>query len=115
MAETLAGLALDTIASSPDMAPAERRALVDAVPYWQWRGPLWPELARHCGARTVVELSPYNSDDAFGIRPEAGLSPRCLSRSPDGRGLAWLQSGGPVADYGACSQQRCPRCVEVQP
>lgn len=106
---TLAALALDAI--SPATPQSEREALVFAVPAWQWAGPLWPELARHCGARASVELSPYNSDDAFGIRPEAGLSPRCLERSPDGRGMAWLQSGGPLADYGACSRSRCPRCI----
>lgn len=104
---------MDTIARCPDMARGDRATLVDAVPSWQWRGPFWPELALHCGARVVAPLTPYNSDDAFGICPERGLSPRCLSRSPDGRGMAWILSGGSVADYGACSQRRCPRCVEV--
>lgn len=105
----LAALALDAI--SPETPQSEREALVADVPPWQWAGPLWPELAQHCGARAKAEWPAYNSDDAFGIRPEVGLAPRCLMRSPDGRGMAWLQSGGPLADYGACSRSRCPRCV----
>lgn len=35
--------------------------------------------------------------------------PRCLLRSPDGRGLAWLASGGDVLAYGICDPAACPR------
>jgi hypothetical protein len=35
--------------------------------------------------------------------------PRCLMRSPDGRGMAWIWSGGSVLAYGLCEGCACPR------
>ena len=34
---------------------------------------------------------------------------RCLQRSPDGRGLAWMMSGGSLLAYGLCTPGGCPR------
>ena len=72
-------------------------------------------LNLHCGSRAIVELSPYNSDAAFGIRPEADATyrPRCLRRAPDGRGLRWMASGGSLADYGECRSRGCPMSMVV--
>ena len=35
--------------------------------------------------------------------------PRCTRKSPDGRGLAWLMSGGSPLSYGHCTPLACPR------
>lgn len=35
-------------------------------------------------------------------------APRCLRQSPDGRGAAWLMSGGDGAAYGPCQLATCP-------
>lgn len=34
--------------------------------------------------------------------------PRCTRKSPDGRGLAWLLSGGSPLAYGHCTPLACP-------
>jgi len=36
-------------------------------------------------------------------------TPRCKLQSPDGRGLAWLLSGGSALAYGRCCRESCPR------
>lgn len=107
---TMAAAILDRIGATPGMSAAARASAVESVPRWQWLGPFWRDLAQHCRHRACVELSPYNSDDAFGIRPEADktYAPRCLRRAPDGRGLAWMASGGSLADYGECRSRGCP-------
>ena len=67
----------------------------------------WPELATHCPNRIEPEIErrPVN-----GLNIEIGSpQPRCSHRSPDGRGLAWLVSGGSVLAYGCCEQRQCPR------
>ena len=33
---------------------------------------------------------------------------RCQCKSPDGRGLAWLLSGGETLSYGICTPRACP-------
>lgn len=91
-------------------APAEdkRRALAQ-VPAWQWATPggHWPDLAAHCCNRAEVPTEPrfMNRLSINRMHP----LPRCLFRSPDGRGLAWLASGGEVEAYGRCEQQHCER------
>jgi hypothetical protein len=37
--------------------------------------------------------------------------PRCKEQSPDGRGLAWLASGGSHLAYGVCALGSCPRAL----
>lgn len=32
----------------------------------------------------------------------------CTLQSPDGRGAAWLLSGGAIEAYGQCYEYRCP-------
>lgn len=34
--------------------------------------------------------------------------PRCVQQAPDGRGAAWLASGGSVLAYGTCCVTGCP-------
>lgn len=33
---------------------------------------------------------------------------RCTAQPPDGRGLAWLLSGGSILAYGHCDRASCP-------
>jgi hypothetical protein len=36
---------------------------------------------------------------------------RCSRMSPDGRGLAWLLSGGSMLAYGHCTSNSCPSLI----
>ena len=67
------------------------------------------DLAPLCPSRRClpIERRPGN---ALNVEIGAPL-PRCAMRSPDGRGLAWLLSGGSLLAYGTCDRSRCPRLV----
>ncbi len=65
---------------------------------------------------TAVRKCPYRRELRTPRRPVNGLnveigSPqdRCMLRSPDGRGLAWVLSGGSALAYGYCYPNSCPR------
>lgn len=63
-------------------------------------------LERDCGHRMelAVERRPGNA-----LNVEIGAPvPRCNRKSPDGRGLAWLLSGGDSLSYGHCTPRACP-------
>jgi len=104
---SIAGAVVDLLKRHPDMSSELKRSLLSEVPSHQWalRGGYFDELAEHCNNRMVLHREPrfmnrlaiYSSDPA----------PRCLYRSPDGRGLAWLKSGGSVLVYGRCEQSHC--------
>lgn len=71
-----------------------------AVPAWQWSCAAHGDFAQGCDQRQQesVERRPANA-----LNLEIGAPrPRCLMKSPDGRGLAWLRSGGSVLAYGIC-------------
>ena len=91
---------------------ADKARLLDQVPATQWAAPHghWGELAQHCCNR--VE---YVREPRFMNRLSINIMtplPRCLYRSPDGRGLAWLKSGGDMESYGLCEQQHCERAKQ---
>ena len=100
----------------PDASPGQKRAELDSIPAWQWATPggHWAELSRHCCNRVECDV-PRRPGNVLNI--EVGTpAPRCLFRSPDGRGLTWYLSGGSVLAYGACEQRHCPRATgEYQP
>lgn len=61
------------------------------------------------------EQCPNRVEPATERRPVNGLNveigspaPRCTRKSPDGRGLIWLLSGGSILAYGRCGAV-CPR------
>ena len=55
-----------------------------------------------------VERRPANA-----LNVEIGQPmPRCQQQSPDGRGLAWLWSGGSPLAYGQCCRSACPLLIE---
>lgn len=68
--------------------------------------------------REISPLCPDRQDPDLIRRPANALNvefagpriPRCKQRSPDGRGLAWLLSGGSITAYGFCEQSHCQRC-----
>ena len=66
----------------------------------------WEDIAPHCPSRRVlpVERRPGNA-----LNIEIGTPvPRCMERSPDGRGAAWVASGGSMLAYGVCCASGCP-------
>ena len=64
------------------------------------------EVAAVCRHRLVV-ASHRRPGNRLVVEHVAPL-PRCVQQAPDGRGAAWLASGGEVAVYGACCLANCP-------
>jgi len=64
------------------------------------------ELSAICPDRRELSVQ-RRPGNALNVEIGAPL-PRCLLRSPDGRGLAWLASGGDVLAYGTCDRAACP-------
>lgn len=91
---------------------AERgaRPELEAVPPWQW-AIYFEELAVLCPSSLDVVPGRDFARQRNALRVELvpSTTPRCSRRSPDGRGLAWLLSGGSPLAYGACCVARCPR------
>jgi hypothetical protein len=89
-------------------AEAGQQADFDAVPVWQWE--IWySDLRRYCPDTLEIVAEP-----GFRNRLTTEFAPqtsRCKKRSPDGRGAAWLLSGGSALAYGQCSAAMCPRAL----
>ena len=98
---------LDTLESRPELTAEQKRALLAGVPQQQWAVPggHFDDLAQHCCNRVEIRREPrfMNRLSINVMAPQ----PRCLFRSPDGRGLAWLKSGGELEAYGRCEQDHC--------
>lgn len=109
---TIAFAVLDWIDGHPTAAPRVKQKLIEQVPANQWAadGGHWNELAKHCCNRAEIPQEPrfMNRLSIYRMQPYA----RCLFRSPDGRGLAWLKSGGPLEAYGRCEQRHCERAKQ---
>lgn len=78
-----------------------------ALPAWQMRI-WWSELSSCCPSRMEPDLvrRPANA-----LNIEIGAPQlRCSLQSPDGRGMAWVNSGGSILAYGCCSKRSCPMC-----
>ena len=65
----------------------------------------WDDVEKLCSQR--VQLPVPRGVNAHNTEPQQP-APRCLYRSPDGRGLAWRNSGGSVLAYGRCCKAWCP-------
>jgi len=87
-------------------APDQPVLAVLDVPAWQWAGDYWPDLASRCPLRVAVGDG-ARSSNRLHLDP---LTPadRCGDQSPDGRGRAWLDSGGSPLAYGRCARGGCP-------
>ena len=112
---TIAADMLDWIASHPEVDPISKAQALSQVPAHQWACPggHWPELATHCANRVEVKQE-SRFMNRLSINVMSPL-PRCLYRSPDGRGLAWLKSGGEVEAYGRCEQSACEKAQPKPP
>jgi hypothetical protein len=101
---TIARLTLDRAASG---LPPTLRDL-DAVPACQWEI-YFTELSPLCPSS--LKPIPVKQRNALRVEMLPSREPRCSRRSPDGRGLAWLLSGGEPLAYGLCLLSRCPRAT----
>lgn len=104
---SIAGVVVGYLEAHPELSMDEKRKLLAEVPPHQWalNGGYFKDLAVHCCNRVEVPQEPrfMNRLGFYQMTP----APRCLYRSPDGRGLAWLKSGGEVLVYGHCEQEHC--------
>lgn len=88
-------------------AEAGHRDTINDVPSWQWQI-WWGDLRPYC---PDALSPPLERRRANALNVEIGQPlQRCKVRSPDGRGLAWLLSGGSPLAYGLCERAHCPRC-----
>lgn len=99
---------------SIDRAAAGLDPEVENVPAYQWElrffelAPLCPSIRYpQKGIDYPFQRNALRSE----IIPSAG---RCLEQSPDGRGLAWMWSGGSVLAYGCCALSTCPRAIQPE-
>jgi hypothetical protein len=65
----------------------------------------WEDVAPLCHQR--IEFSVPRGVNALNLEPQQP-HPRCKYRAPDGRGLAWLNSGGSGLAYDWCCKAGCP-------
>lgn len=100
---SLARLALERVARG-------LQADLDVIPPWQW-AIYFEELSRLCPSSLAVVAGDDFARQRNALRVELvpSTAPRCSRRPPDGRGLAWLLSGGSALSYGACCAAKCPR------
>lgn len=106
---------LDTLETRTDLSHDQKRKLLAEVPSHQWAlpGGHFLDMATHCCNRIEVTQQPRFMN-RLSINVMTPL-PRCLFRSPDRRGLAWLKSGGEVEVYGRCEQIHCERARPTTP
>lgn len=99
---------LEFLEANPNTRDEDARALLREIPDWQW-GIWFKDLKTHCPDRRTPDpiRRPANALNVEIGQPSA----RCLRQSPDGRGSAWLLSGGDLLVYGVCRQSQCPYCV----
>ncbi len=97
------------VAEAIDRGVPVPKETFDAIPRTQLR--VWfSEVVSACPSRRAmgVERRPANA-----LNIEIGQPlPRCMEQSPDGRGLAWILSGGSALAYGTCCASACPRLKE---
>lgn len=80
---------------------------MDCVPPWQFA--IWFEdLRRFCPDRLPAPRW-EKQRNALRIEFVHSPEPRCSRRSPDGRGNAWVASGGSSLVYARCDACECPR------
>jgi hypothetical protein len=92
----------------PETSTDSKLKALASIPAWQWATPggHWPDLSQYCCNRKQPD-TPRRPGNVLNI--EVGTpAPRCLFQAPDGRGLAWMLSGGSVLAYGLCLQSNCP-------
>lgn len=102
---SMAQLILDRAEAGLDV-----RAAFEALPGFQLQL-RFDELSPLCPWRVALGV-PRRPANALNV--EVGQpAPRCRLRCPDGRGDAWLLSGGSPLAYGYCSIRGCPRLATL--
>lgn len=90
------------------------RATFDDILAFQWE--VWFEELRNACPDRITSRPPERATNRNRLRIEGDPSclavPRCKARSPDGRGLVWLLSGGDASAYGACRLGDCHRATK---
>ena len=106
---TLAQLVLDQHA-------AGQPTNIESVPPWQFRI-RFADLAPICPNRIHAQPGRDFDRQRNALRVEIVPSnlARCSRKSPDGRGLAWVLSGGSPLSYRACCEAGCPRTAPPTP
>lgn len=102
---TLAQAILDRAAAGHSVAQPD----LESVPAVQWEI-YWDELSKLCPSTIAPEPIKQRNALRIELLPDSG--PRCIRRSPDGRGSVWLLSGGSPLAYGRCCAAQCPRAKE---
>ena len=77
-----------------------------SVPPFQFKI-YFAELSAICPSLVKMGVERRRAN-ALNIEIGAPLS-RCSEQSPDGRGIAWVLSGGTYLSYGVCGSRTCPR------
>ena len=102
---TAIGLALDNHSSGNQAAAQQVLDTLDTGARWQV-DLRFSEVEAICVHRVTVEQEPRNGNRmAIETWP---VMPRCMRQSPDGRGAAWILSGGSPLVYGRCCLSECP-------
>lgn len=103
---SFAAVALAWLDQHPDATLDQKWRLYEEITPL-WFGVHFAELCDRCPSARFPEL-PMRPGNALNIEIGTPM-PRCLEQSPDGRGVAWLLSGGSVLAYGICGRRECPR------
>ena len=77
------------------------------IPRFQW-DVYFAELSDVCPYRLKWAGERIKQRNALRIEVLPENLPRCSLQSPDGRGLAWVLSGGSTYAYGQCQCSACP-------
>lgn len=99
---TLAQALLDRAEAGIAVSSSE----LNGIPPVQW-DVYWGDLAPLCPSQIAPNQVRQRNALRVELLPDSG--PRCAKRSPDGRGLVWLLSGGDPLSYGRCCERACPR------
>lgn len=71
----------------------------------------WDVFEKFCLYRLTEGVVPRPVN---GLNIEIGAPlPRCSALSPDGLGLRWYMSGGPISAYGVCCRKNCTLIKEA--
>ena len=98
-------LALDHHAAGH--ADAAQQVLDSIGPGARWQVELrFGEVAAICRHR--IEARQESRPGTRLVVEHVAPLPRCVQQAPDGRGAAWLASGGSVLAYGTCCVTGCP-------
>jgi hypothetical protein len=103
---SFAAIALEWLDRNPDATVDQKYRLYDEITP-VWFDTHFAELCERCPSARFPEL-PRRPGNALNIEIGQPMT-RCLERSPDGRGLIWLLSGGSLLAYGICCRSGCPR------